>query len=119
MPRTKNFADVIRSRLAANRALANAVRNAGLHAELAQEIYDARIEAGLTQKQLADRVGTQQSVIARMEDADYDGHSLRMLQKIANAVGKEFRAGFHSAPVNRRITAGRASIRRRKKPLRS
>jgi transcriptional regulator with XRE-family HTH domain len=41
----------------------------------------------LTQAQLAKRVGTTQSVISRLEDADYDDHSLAMLGRIARAVG--------------------------------
>jgi ribosome-binding protein aMBF1 (putative translation factor) len=61
---------------------------ASLNAELAQLIYGARTRAGLTQKQLAERIGTKQSVIARLEDADYEGHSLSMLQKIANALNQ-------------------------------
>ncbi len=57
-------------------------------------IYDARIESGLTQKELADRIGTQQSAIARLEDANYDGHSLPMLQKIATALHKRIEIRF-------------------------
>lgn len=44
---------------------------------------------GLTQKQLAERVGTTQSVIARLEDADYSGHSLFMLQRIASVLDRK------------------------------
>ncbi|WP_228061682.1 helix-turn-helix domain-containing protein [[Phormidium] sp. LEGE 05292] len=64
------------------------VRESSLNAELAQLIYTARKQAGLTQQQLADRIGTKQSVIARLEDADYEGHSLSMLQKIARALNQ-------------------------------
>ncbi len=64
------------------------VKEASLNAELAQLIYQVRTEAGLTQQQLADRVGTKQSVIARLEDADYEGHSLSMLQRIALALNR-------------------------------
>ncbi len=53
---------------------------------VARLVYDARQAAGLTQQQLAKRVGTTQSVIARLEDADYHGHSLSMLQRIAKAL---------------------------------
>ena len=49
-------------------------------------LYEARTRAGLTQAQLAKKIGTRQSVIARLEDADYEGHSLSMLQRIAAAV---------------------------------
>jgi hypothetical protein len=33
-------------------------------------------------------IGTQQSVISRLEDADYEGHSLSMLQSIAQALNQ-------------------------------
>jgi len=57
-------------------------------------VYKARTEAGLTQAQLAERVGTTQSVIARLEDADYEGHSLRMLGRIAGALGQRVEVRF-------------------------
>jgi ribosome-binding protein aMBF1 (putative translation factor) len=53
---------------------------------VAQMIYDARHAAGLTQKELADAIGTTQSVISQLEDAEYDGHSLSMLRRIADAL---------------------------------
>lgn len=45
-----------------------------LNAKIAQLIHDARQSAGLSQAELARLVGTTQSVIARLEDADYQGH---------------------------------------------
>lgn len=69
-----------------DREIEQMVQESSLNAELAQLIYNARNQAGLTQQQLADRIGTKQSVIARLEDADYEGHSLSMLQKIARAL---------------------------------
>lgn len=54
---------------------------------VARLIYSARADACLTQTELARRVGTSQSVIARLEDADYGGHSLSMLRRIADALG--------------------------------
>lgn len=41
----------------------------------------------MSQAELAQRVGTTQSVIARLEDAEYAGHSLTMLERIAVACG--------------------------------
>lgn len=75
-----------------------------LNARVAQLIYDARQAAGLTQRELAARVGTQQPVIARLEDADYGGHSLKMLFRIASAVGQELEIGFRSRTTPRRAS---------------
>ncbi len=67
---------------------------------VAQMIYDARTEAGLTQKELADLIGTRQSVISRLEDADYEGHSLPMLNRIALALQKKLQIRFIPASVS-------------------
>ena len=48
--------------------------------------FDARTAAGLTQAELAKAVGTTQSVISQLEDAEYQGHSLSMLRRIAAAL---------------------------------
>jgi DNA-binding XRE family transcriptional regulator len=68
-----------------------------VNAELSRKIHDLRTEAGLTQKQLADRVGTTASVISRLEAADYQGHSLAMLRRVAAALGKKVEIRFVSA----------------------
>jgi predicted transcriptional regulator len=70
---------------------------ASINAEVAQLIYEVRTKAGLTQKELAELIGTKQPVIARLEDADYEGHSLSMLQKIAHVLDK--RVEIHLAPI--------------------
>lgn len=59
---------------------------AKLNLRVAEMIYAARTATGLTQTELARRVGTTQSVISRLEAADYAGHSLSMLQRIAEAL---------------------------------
>jgi transcriptional regulator with XRE-family HTH domain len=55
-----------------------------------------RTKAGLTQKELAKHVGTTPSVISRLEDADYRGHSLAMLRRIARALNKRVEIRFVS-----------------------
>lgn len=55
---------------------------------IARHIFDLRTKAGLSQAELAKRIGTTQSVISRLEDADYQGHSLAMLQRVASALNK-------------------------------
>ncbi len=57
-----------------------------VNAEVAQLIHDLRKDAGLTQSELAERIGTTQSVISRLEDAEYEGHSLSMLHRVADAL---------------------------------
>ena len=73
------------------------VRQEVLNAEIGQLIYDARTKTGLTQKQLADRLGTTQSVISRLESADYEGHSLSMLRRIAEALGQKLELRLSAA----------------------
>lgn len=53
---------------------------------IAFQVYDLRKKAGLTQKQLADLVGTKQSNIARLESADYSAYTFKTLEKITKAL---------------------------------
>ena len=53
--------------------------------DLAVLIAEMRKAAGYTQAELAEMIGTTQSVIARLESAEYEGHSLPMLRKVALA----------------------------------
>ena len=54
------------------------------------EVLKARAEAGLTQAEVAARIGTTQSVVARLESAE-SGHSpsIATLQRYARALGYE------------------------------
>lgn len=65
-----------------------------LNAQIARKIFELRTKAGLTQQELADRVGTSKSAICRLEDADYEGHSLSMLKRIAEALDKRVEIRF-------------------------
>ena len=58
-----------------------------LQTDLALLVREMREDAGLTQTELAKKVGTTQSVIARLEDAEYTGHSLSRLERIAAVCG--------------------------------
>jgi transcriptional regulator with XRE-family HTH domain len=87
-------------------------------AEVARLVYEARTQAGLTQKELADRIGTTPSVISRLEDADYGGHSLSMLRRIAAAVGQRVQIRFvASEPAGPRRVASRRGADRLPDPL--
>jgi DNA-binding XRE family transcriptional regulator len=62
--------------------------------QIARKIHDLRTKAGLSQRALAKLVGTTASVICRLEDADYDRHSLGMLTRIAAALNKRVEVRF-------------------------
>jgi len=64
--------------------------------DIARKIYELRTKAKLSQSELAKKVGTTQSVISRLEDADYDGHSLAILRRIASALEKRVEIRFVS-----------------------
>jgi DNA-binding XRE family transcriptional regulator len=67
--------------------------------EVAKRLYHLRAKAGLSQRELAKKVGTTASAICRLEDADYEGHSLSMLRRIAAALDKRIEIRF--VPVKR------------------
>jgi predicted XRE-type DNA-binding protein len=67
------------------------------NAAIARQIYQLRTKARLTQGQLAKQVGTTASVISRLEDADYEGHSMSMLQRIAAALKQRIEVRFVKA----------------------
>lgn len=88
MAKTSDALKILEGLSEKDEELKDMVREATLNARVAQIIYEARTQAGLTQQQLADLIETKQSVIARLEDADYEGHSLSMLQRIAQALNQ-------------------------------
>jgi len=67
--------------------------------EIARNIFGLRTKAGLTQAQLGKLIGTTASVICRLEDADYEGHSLAMLRRIAAALNQRVEIRF--VPIKR------------------
>ncbi|RJP40690.1 MAG: transcriptional regulator [Phycisphaerales bacterium] len=72
------------------------------NADIARQIYELRTAAGLTQRALARLVGTAASAICRLEDADYEGHSLSMLRRIAAALDQRVEIRF--------VPAGRKTV---------
>ena len=74
--------------------MADLVEQEQANLDIARKIYELRTKAKLSQAELARKVGTTQSVISRLEDADYDGHSLEMLRRIASALEKRVEIRF-------------------------
>ena len=62
--------------------------------EIARKIQELRAGAALTQTQLAKLIGTTASVICRLEDAEYEGHPLAMLRRIAGALNQRVEIRF-------------------------
>jgi predicted transcriptional regulator len=89
MRKTKDASKIIDRMLGNDKELRDLIAAETINAQVARMIYDTRKKARLSQKQLAKLVGTTQSVIARLEDADYEGHSLSMLNRIAAALNKK------------------------------
>lgn len=72
--------------------------------DVSMMVYALRTAAGLTQAGLARRVGTTASAISRLEDAEYRGHSMAMLRRIAEAVGMKVVVRF--APLESKPRPG-------------
>ena len=72
--------------LAHDPSMAGLVQEEREKSDVARQIYTIRKKAELTQVELAKAVGTTQSVISCLESADYRGHSLEMLHRVARAL---------------------------------
>lgn len=103
MARTKAAPQILDHLTGEDEDLRRMIAQETLNAQVARLIHEARVAAGLTQVELARLIGTKQSVIARLEDADYEGHSLSMLQRIALAVNQ--RLEIHFVPTDKRQAA--------------
>jgi transcriptional regulator with XRE-family HTH domain len=62
-------------------------KKAGEAWDIALKLAALRKESGLSQKELAQRVGTTQQQISRLESPSYEGHSLSMLRRVAGFLG--------------------------------
>jgi ribosome-binding protein aMBF1 (putative translation factor) len=55
--------------------------------EVARQVIELRLKKGLTQKELAEKVNTSQSCIARLESGTYRNLSLSFLRRVGEALG--------------------------------
>ena len=72
--------------------------------DVAIQLASLRKESGLSQKELAKRVGTSQQQISRLESPSYEGHSLSMLRRVAGVLGATLRVDIqrkkhHPLPI--------------------
>ena len=94
MPKTSNALDILDQVIGDDPEMRALIEKETINLRIARMIYDARTAAGLCQKALADLIDTKQPVIARLEDADYQAHSLSMLQRIGEALNQRLEIRF-------------------------
>ena len=102
--------DLLHRRYVAGRADREAIwEEVCANAQVARTVRGLRESAGMTQRQLARLIGTTASVVCRLEDEEYQGHSLAMLNRIAAALNKRVELRF----VSLRGGSGAAKKKRR------
>ena len=62
--------------------------------KLAMKIAKLREKKGLSQQQMAKLMGTSQQAISRIESGEYEGFTLKTLEKIAEATGTKVKIEF-------------------------
>lgn len=79
-----------------NRPVPTAETREGVVNDLAlgQLIYDLRTEAGFSQRELATRMGTTQSVISRLEEGGGARNRIDTLARVATALGRHLVVSF-------------------------
>ena len=93
MKRKTNFDRYLEEQLK-DQGFAERFKKAGEARDVALEPATLRKESGLSQKELAKRVGTTQQQISRLESPGYEGHSLSTLRRVADALHARVRIVF-------------------------
>jgi DNA-binding XRE family transcriptional regulator len=62
--------------------------------DVSVQLAELRERAGLSQEELARRLKTSQQQVSRLESPSYDGHSLRMLRRVARALNARVKVVF-------------------------
>jgi ribosome-binding protein aMBF1 (putative translation factor) len=94
---TTDAVRILQHRLKRDPKLAILVEEELRRLKLAEQIHDARREAGLSQKQLADKMGTSQSAIARLEKGDYGRSTIRTLTKVSHVLNRRLKVELEPA----------------------
>jgi len=88
------FNDFLRESLEHNPSLEKEYHDELLKARIAVEICQYRNKRGLTQEELAKKIGSKQPSVARMENISYGQYSIKTLKKLADALDLELIIGF-------------------------
>ena len=103
MSKRKTLMDEIQEELKGDRALDALYQRELASLQLANQIAKLRERSGLTQAELARRIGTQQAGIARMERSTYRGDTVATLAKIAAATSARLEVKL--IPSRRKVPA--------------
>ncbi len=85
---------ILRRRYGNDAELRQMVEEERTVASVSRAIYDARKHAGISQEELARRINSSPTVIARLEDGEHDGHTVAILGRVARALGLELQIVF-------------------------
>jgi transcriptional regulator with XRE-family HTH domain len=78
--------------------------------DVALQIAALRQQAGLSQKALARKLRTSQQQVSRLESPSYEGHSLSMLRRVAEALGATVRVAIEPGRQSTPMTLSEAKI---------
>lgn len=73
---------------------------------LARELLTARVQAGLTQEEVAASMGTTKSAVSRLEGAGKHSPSVTTLERYARAVGCDIEIRLVPAPLDQPTSQG-------------
>jgi DNA-binding transcriptional regulator YiaG len=98
-------------------AFAARFERAGEAWDVALQIAALRQQAGLSQKDLARLLKTSQQQVSRLESPGYEGHSLSMLRRVADALNARVRIVFEPADGESRKQIAESAAKYRAKRL--
>ena len=90
-------------------------KEAGEAWDVAMQLAALRKESGLSQKELAQRAGTSQQQISRLESPDYTGHSLSMLRRVAQVMGASVRVQIQRGRDKRKQAVAESEVAYKRK----
>ena len=80
MAKTKDAPKILERMTGEDSAVRQGIANVRINLGVAQMIYGARTKAKLSQRELAELIGSKQSVIARLEDAESDEEIVKKMK---------------------------------------
>ncbi len=116
MTRETNFDRYLQKQLG-DPGFAERFKKAGEAWDVAMQLTALRKSHGMSQQELAKRVGTSQQQISRLESPSYEGHSLSMLRKVAGVLGASVQVKIlnNRAPKSSAVAEKQASYGRKAK----